>query len=101
MAKGIIDKHFKAASVPALDKNVLPTDIPFFTKQMQIVLADSGAIDPEKIEPYVARGGYTALAHALREMSPEEVCSEMTKSGLRGRDGSQSPWRKEVCGRQW
>ena len=91
MANGIVEKHFKGATVPALEKNILPSDLPFFTKQMQIVLADSGAIDPEKIEPYVARGGYTALAHALREMSPEEVCQEITKSGLRGRGGAGFP----------
>jgi bidirectional [NiFe] hydrogenase diaphorase subunit len=91
MAQGLIDKHLKAASVPALDKNVLPSDLHFFTKQMQIVLADSGVIDPEKLEPYVARGGYTALGHALREMSPEEVCQEITKSGLRGRGGAGFP----------
>ena len=81
----------KGPAVPALEKNILPSDLPFFTKQMQIVLADSGAIDPERIEPYVARGGYTALAHALREMSPEEVCQEITKSGLRGRGGAGFP----------
>ena len=74
-----------------LDKNILPSDLHFFTKQMQIVLADSGVIDPEKLEPYVARGGYTALGHALREMSPEEVCQEITKSGLRGRGGAGFP----------
>jgi bidirectional [NiFe] hydrogenase diaphorase subunit len=91
MAQGIIDKHIKAASIPALDKNILPNDLHFFTKQMQIVLADSGVIDPEKLEPYVARGGYTALGHALREMSPEEVCQEITKSGLRGRGGAGFP----------
>ena len=91
MAQGLIDKHIKAAAVPALDKNILPSDLHFFTKQMQIVLADSGVIDPEKLEPYVARGGYTALGHALREMSPEEVCQEITKSGLRGRGGAGFP----------
>jgi bidirectional [NiFe] hydrogenase diaphorase subunit len=91
MAKGIVEKHMKGASVPSLDNNILPGDLPFFTKQMQIVLADSGVIDPEKLEPYVARGGYTALGHALREMSPEEVCQEITKSGLRGRGGAGFP----------
>jgi bidirectional [NiFe] hydrogenase diaphorase subunit len=91
MAQALIDKHIKAVSVPVLDKNILPSDLHFFTKQMQIVLADSGVIDPERLEPYVARGGYTALGHALREMSPEEVCQEITKSGLRGRGGAGFP----------
>ncbi len=90
-APDIVARHFKAAEAPALTGKVLPNDLPFFTKQMQIVLADSGVIDPERLEPYVARGGYAALAHALREMSPEEVCQEITKSGLRGRGGAGFP----------
>ncbi len=90
-APDIVARHFKAAEAPALTEKVLPNDLPFFTKQMQIVLADSGVIDPERLEPYVARGGYAALAHALREMSPEEVCQEITKSGLRGRGGAGFP----------
>ena len=90
-APDIVARQFKAAEAPALTGKVLPNDLPFFTKQMQIVLADSGVIDPERLEPYVARGGYAALAHALREMSPEEVCQEITKSGLRGRGGAGFP----------
>lgn len=90
-APDIVARHFKAVEAPALTGKVLPNDLPFFTKQMQIVLADSGVIDPERLEPYVARGGYAALAHALREMSPEEVCQEITKSGLRGRGGAGFP----------
>jgi len=90
-APDIVARHFKAAEAPALTGKVLPNDLPFFTKQMQIVLAESGVIDPERLEPYVARGGYTALAHALREMSPEEVCQEITRSGLRGRGGAGFP----------
>ena len=38
-----------------------------------MVLANSGAIDPEVLEDYVARGGYSALAHTLREMKPDEI----------------------------
>ncbi len=90
-APDIVARHFKAAEAPALTGKVLPNDLPFFTKQMQIVLAESGVIDPERLEPYVARGGYAALAHALREMSPEEVCQEITGSGLRGRGGAGFP----------
>lgn len=90
-APDIVARQFKAAEAPALTGKVLPNDLPFFTKQMQIVLAESGVIDPERLEPYVARGGYTALAYALREMSPEEVCQEITRSGLRGRGGAGFP----------
>jgi len=75
-------------SAPSLSKHVLPGDIPFFVKQKKIVLANSGLIDPERLEDYVAHNGYKALAYALREMTPEEVCREIINSGLRGRGGA-------------
>ena len=75
----------------SLAEHVLPPDIPFFAKQQKVVLANSGLIDPEKLEDYVARGGYMALGYALREMTPEDVCKEMIASGLRGRGGAGFP----------
>ena len=36
---------------------------PFFAKQMHIVRANGGIIDPERIEDYISIGGYTALHH--------------------------------------
>lgn len=90
MAARILDKHLRNKPV-ALDDKILPTDWPFFVKQKKIVLADSGTVDPEKLESYVARGGYTALGHALREMTPEEVCEEIARSGIRGRGGAGYP----------
>jgi len=87
----IIDKHVRMAPAPSLDGKILPSSIPFFTKQVKTVLADSGFVDPERIESYVARDGYTALGNALREMTPEEVCEEITKSGIRGRGGAGYP----------
>lgn len=74
-----------------LRQRLLPSDMPFFAKQKKIVLSNSGLIDPERLEDYVARGGYAALAHALREMTPEEVCREIINSGLRGRGGAGYP----------
>src|SRR5689334_1254902 len=41
---------------------------PFFTEQLPIVLANSGYIDPERIESYIAAEGYQALHDVLREM---------------------------------
>ena len=40
---------------------------------MPIVLENSGRIEPERIESYIAAGGYRALHHVLREMTPAEV----------------------------
>jgi len=64
---------------------------PFFTKQVPIVLENSGKIDPERIEDYIAANGYQPLYHALREMKPSEVVDTVIKSGLRGRGGAGYP----------
>ncbi|MGC8668957.1 MAG: NADH-quinone oxidoreductase subunit NuoF [Chthonomonadales bacterium] len=65
--------------------------IPFFIKQLPIVLENSGKIDPERIEAYIAADGYQALQHAVRELSPAEVIDEVIRSGLRGRGGAGYP----------
>jgi bidirectional [NiFe] hydrogenase diaphorase subunit len=88
-AAQIVRDH--AGANKPVQSHLLPSDLPFFTKQRKVVLANSGVIDPEALEEYVARGGYAALAHALREMKPEEVCDVMTRSGLRGRGGAGYP----------
>src|SRR5215469_15635446 len=45
----------------------------FFTKQLSVVLANSGYIDPERIESYIAAEGYRALHHVLRELTPKDL----------------------------
>ncbi|HIK27337.1 MAG: NADH-quinone oxidoreductase subunit NuoF [Oscillatoriaceae bacterium SKW80] len=64
---------------------------PFFTKQLKIVREHSGKIDPERIEEYIAVGGYQSLYKVIHDMSPAEVVEEVTKSGLRGRGGAGYP----------
>ncbi len=88
-AQQIVADHV-GANKPVANK-MLPAELPFFTKQTKIVLANSGQIDPERLEDYVARGGYAALAYVLREMTPEQVTAEVTRSGLRGRGGAGYP----------
>jgi len=68
-----------------------PTKIPFFERQTKIVLENSGVIDPERIEDYIAAGGYSALVHALQDMTPAQVIEQVTQSGLRGRGGAGYP----------
>ncbi len=74
-----------------LTKHILPQDIPFFTQQVKVVLSEVGLIDPENLKDYLAHGGYAALAHALGNMTPEQICDEIEKSGLRGRGGAGFP----------
>ncbi|MFM7190579.1 MAG: NAD(P)H-dependent oxidoreductase subunit E, partial [Microcystaceae cyanobacterium] len=64
---------------------------PFYTLQRNIVLENSGQIDPDSIEDYIATGGYEQLYHVIYELTPENVVTEVTKSGLRGRGGGGYP----------
>ncbi|MFH1138618.1 MAG: NADH-quinone oxidoreductase subunit NuoF [Pseudomonadota bacterium] len=70
---------------------------PFYAKQMRLVMADLGLIDPTRVEDYLARGGYAALARVLSSLKPEDVIEAVEKSGLRGRGGAGFPtgtkWR--------
>jgi len=68
-----------------------PLDQPFFTRQLKIVLENCGRVDPERIEDYIAAGGYQALMKVLTEMTPQQVVDEITRSGLRGRGGAGFP----------
>jgi bidirectional [NiFe] hydrogenase diaphorase subunit len=75
----------------AVDRLHCASDVPFFQRQKKIVLENSGVIDPDRIEDYVAANGYSALIKVLTEMTGREVIEEVTKSGLRGRGGAGYP----------
>ncbi|HVP63685.1 MAG TPA: NADH-quinone oxidoreductase subunit NuoF [candidate division Zixibacteria bacterium] len=76
---------------PVHEAIVLDSNLDFFKRQQKIVLENSGEIDPEKIEDYIARNGYEALFHALMNLKPLEVIEHVTKSGIRGRGGAGFP----------
>jgi len=65
-------------------------ELPMLQPQVRIALRNCGLIDPEKIDHYIARGGYTGLVNALK-MTPQAVIDEVKKSGLRGRGGAGFP----------
>ena len=99
-SNGVLYKKVGAADAPAIldslsgepvSQLVCPTEVPFFQRQKKIVLENSGVIDPERIEDYVAANGYSALIKVLTEMSAREVIDEITRSGLRGRGGAGYP----------
>lgn len=83
-----IIEHLDKGPVRSL---LCPTDTPFFRRQVKIVLENSGRIDPERIEDYIAAGGYRALLRVLTELMPVGVINEITRSGLRGRGGAGYP----------
>lgn len=63
----------------------------FYQKQIRIALRNCGFIDPENIDEYIARDGYSALGNIITGMSPQEAIDIMKKSGLRGRGGGGFP----------
>ena len=65
-------------------------DVPFYKRQMRLIIGNNGLIDPTSIDDYLAIDGYTALAKALK-MTPEKIIDEVKKSGLRGRGGAGFP----------
>ena len=70
-------------------------DIEFYQKQFRVVLRNCGVINPENIDEYIARDGYSGLEKALFKMKPAEVIDELKTSGLRGRGGAGFPtWLK-------
>ena len=83
----------KLMYTPPAEKGPIPAlkEIPFFAKQKLVVLRNRGVIDPEKIDDYIAVDGYTALEKALFQMTPEQILSEIKRSGLRGRGGGGFP----------
>jgi NADH:ubiquinone oxidoreductase subunit F (NADH-binding) len=63
----------------------------FHRKQVKVVLADCGVVDPESIESYFQAGGYAATKKVLAEFTPEQTAGEIKTSGLRGRGGAGFP----------
>ncbi len=90
------------ADVTPLEGIPFLEDIPFYNKQVKIVLRNCGYIDPDSIEEYIARDGYSAFFHALYELEPSEIVSSIKKSGLRGRGGGGFPTgiKWETCAKQ-
>jgi len=96
----LVEEHFlkgrpvqKLMYFPPREKEVIPKmmDISFFAHQTLIALKNRGLIDPEKMDEYIARDGYRALAKVLTSMTPEGVIKEIKNSGLRGRGGAGFP----------
>ncbi|MDX9773214.1 MAG: NADH-quinone oxidoreductase subunit NuoF [Bacteroidales bacterium] len=63
----------------------------FYRKQIRIALRNCGFINPENIDEYIARDGYSALGKCLTELKPADVVDIVKKSGMRGRGGGGFP----------
>ncbi len=88
-AEKIVDEHIVKGEI--VQNHLIPKDDPFMSSQLKIVLENCGNINAERIEEYIAVGGFESLAKVLTELTPEEVIEEIRKSGLRGRGGAGYP----------
>jgi NADH:ubiquinone oxidoreductase subunit F (NADH-binding)/(2Fe-2S) ferredoxin len=82
--KGRVARKFVAALETVTDEE-LGAPKP---KEVRVVLRNCGQIDPNNIEDYVAEDGYQALAKVFSSMDPDQVITEVMRSGLRGRGGA-------------
>ncbi len=73
------------------EKIVRQSEIPYYKDQTLFLLGNNPKINPKSIHDYLAFGGYSALAKALFEMTPEQVLEEIKKANLRGRGGGGFP----------
>ncbi len=55
------------------------------------LLRNAGVPHVERIDVYLARGGYQAVRKALLEYKPQEIIEMIKRSGLRGRGGAGFP----------
>jgi len=65
-------------------------EIEHLKRQTRFSFSRVGIIDPLSAEDYETNGGLAGLRRAL-EMTPQQIVSEVTKSGLRGRGGAGFP----------
>ena len=56
-----------------------------------MVTEHRGLLNPERIEDYIAAGGYMTLLETLTTRTPEQVIQQVMHSGLRGRGGAGYP----------
>ncbi|BAD79424.1 NADH dehydrogenase I chain F [Synechococcus elongatus PCC 6301] len=80
-----------AAQGAAMDLPEVDQAQPFFSQQLKIVNRHSGLINPDRLESYLAAGGYRALMHTIFDLTPTEVAEIIRLSGLRGRGGGGYP----------
>ena len=90
----IVEEHLIGGK-PGEEYVIPADDEAFLSQQQRIVLRNCGQINPEKIDEYIAVGGYEAARKVITSMTPDEVIEEIKVSGLRGRGGAGFPtWFK-------
>ena len=72
------------------EKITLEHNVPFYARQMRLLLNQNGLLDPTNIDEYIALGGYASLAKAL-SFTGDRLVDEVARAGLRGRGGAGFP----------
>ena len=70
-------------------------DIDWLKQQQRVCFSRNGIIDPISLDDFEAHGGWQGARRALA-MTPQDIVSAVTESGLRGRGGAAFP-----CGIKW
>lgn len=69
----------------------VPPDRPAVGGFVKVALANVGVVNPASLDDYRAQGGLSALAKAVRTMTPRQVIEEIKASKLVGRGGAAFP----------
>lgn len=93
-ARRIVEDYLETGN-HLMDLELSRSDQEMMAKQMRIVLKNSGRIDPERIEDYLAVEGYVAARKCLNELTPDDIINTVKIAGLKGRGGAGFPtWFK-------
>ena len=66
-------------------------DSRYFGRQHHLAMECCGELDPVDLDAYIERDGFKALKRCITELTEEEVITQITESGLRGRGGAGFP----------
>ncbi|PWW03877.1 formate dehydrogenase beta subunit [Hoeflea marina] len=86
---GLLDAGLTDGGSHALNLG-LTEEIDFLKRQTRLTFARCGITDPLSLEDYRAHGGLKGLEQAIA-MTPLDIVTQVTDSGLRGRGGAGFP----------